>query len=137
MGTTKMPFLKPHASKVLGLLTLSLLVLSPGKAQSGPNNMISLPIKAVDGKTIQVGSKGDKTYTFTLDAHTVYCQGESKVSDWAYLKKRIGRGGTVTIKLSKDHKSALVVWDEGPSTNHSMGAPTGGSASFVFPPMCK
>jgi hypothetical protein len=132
-----MRFLKPRASRVLALLTLSLLLSLLAKAQSGPNNLISLPIKAVDGKTIQVGSKGEKTYTFTLDSHTVYCQGETKVSDWTYLKKRIGRDRTVTIKLSKNHKNALVVWDEGPSMDPSMSAPNGGSASFVFPPMCK
>jgi hypothetical protein len=70
-------------------------------AQNGPDNMVALPIKAIDGNTIQLGSGYGKTYTFTLDAKTVYCQGVNKALDWTYLREKIGKEATVTVKLAR------------------------------------
>ncbi len=77
--------------------------LSLAMAQSGPDNMIALPINAIDGMTIQLRSGDGKTFTFKVDAETVYCKGENKLSDWTYLKEKVGKEGNVTLKLSKDY----------------------------------
>ena len=120
----------PHVSKALGLLALSSLAVSLGMAQSSPKEMISLPIKHVDAKTIQLESKEGKLYNFAFDAHTVFCKGASKVWDSTYLKT-LDKDKKVTLKLSEDFKHILVVWNEPPST------PAGGGAALDFPPMCK
>jgi hypothetical protein len=138
-----MQFLKPHAAKLLGLLTLSLLAMPLARAQSapapsGPKDMISLPIQTVTEKTIQLTSKSGKLFNFALDSHTVYCQGHKKVWDWVYLKNKATKDDkTVTIKLSDDSKTALVIWDQGPVAQSSPDTPAGGSAPLGFPPMCK
>lgn len=141
-GITEMRFLKTRAAKALRPLALAVLALSIGTAQTGPKDMISLTIKEVDAKTIRLRSKEGKDYIFKLGDHTVYCQGARKVWDWTYLKKMAGRDNegkdnAVTLKLSKDFKSVLVVWDQRPSTVTPVGTPDGGTASFDFPPMCK
>lgn len=131
-----MRFFKLHASKVLGLLTLSLLALSFAVAQTVPGNMISLPLKNIDEQTIQLASKTGKIYTFRIDEHIVYCQGSSKVLDGNYLKK-LPHDQAVTVKVSSDYKYVLVIWDQGPSKNTAKGSSAGGSASYDFPEMCK
>lgn len=100
--------------------------------------MISLPIKAVDGKTLQLWDrKNDKTYNINLTAGVVYCSDGKKVPDWRYLKAKMEEGVSVTVKLSSGTKSALVVWDEGPDLLSSMNSPFSGGASYYFPQMCK
>ncbi|MGA2887168.1 MAG: hypothetical protein ABSE51_03900 [Terracidiphilus sp.] len=90
------------------------------------------PIVAIDGQTIQLRSDDGSRFTFTLDADTVYCQGEIKVSDWAFLKN-MGKKTSVTVMTNDDtDKKALVVWDRGPSLSMQKGA-----IIFDFPPMCK
>jgi len=116
---------------------MALGAVSFAMAQNDPDNMVALAIKAIDGNTIQLGSDYGKTYTFTLDAKTVYCHGVNKTSDWTYLKARIEEEATVTVKLAKDHKRVLVVWDQAPSIVFSMGSPTTGSESYSFPDMCR
>ena len=111
--------------------------LAPAMAQSGPDNMIALRLNAMDGKMIQLISSDGKTFSFKIDTHTIYCKGEKKVADWGYLKEKIGKEDIVTLKLSKDNKKALVVWDQGPSMVSSLSSQTSGSMSFGFPPMCK
>jgi len=119
------------------LLLMALGAVSLARAQNGPDNMVSFAIKAIDGNTIQLRSGEGKTYTFTLDAKTVYCQGVNRASDWTYLKEKIGEEATVTVKLAKDHKRALVVWDQAPAIVFSLGSPTSGSESYGFPDMCR
>ncbi len=137
-GNTEMRFLKPHASQLLGLLTFSLLAVSGARAQSSPKDMISLPIQSVSEKTIQLESKAGRIFSFALGAHTVYCQGNKKVWDWVYLKSKEKKDDkTVTVKLSADSKTALVVWDQGPSKQASTETPAGGGETLGFPPMCK
>jgi len=126
-----------HLCPPILLLLVALGAVSFAMAQNGPDNMVSLAIKAIDGNTIQLGSDYGKTYTFTLDAKTVYCQGVNKASDWTYLKEKIGEEATVTVKLAKDHKRVLVVWDQAPSIVFSLGSPTSGSESYGFPDMCR
>jgi hypothetical protein len=122
----------PHAFKALGLLALSSLAVSFGMAQSGPKDMISLPIKTVDAKTIQLVSKEGKLYDFTFDSHTTFCKGKNKVWDSTYLRALAkDKDKKVTLKLSEDFKHILVIWNEAPST------PADGSAALDFPPMCK
>ena len=120
----------PHTSKVLGLLALSSLAISLGMAQSVPKDMISLPIKTVTGKTIQLVSKEGKLYDFAFDTHTLFCKGTTKVWDSNYLKT-LDKDKKVTLKLSADFKHILVIWNEPPT------ASTDGSGAFDFPPMCK
>jgi hypothetical protein len=141
-GITEMRFLKPQAATALRPLTLALLALSLGTAQTVPKDMISLTIKDVDAKTLRLRSKEGKEYVFALGDHTVYCQGARKVWDWTYLKKMAGRDNagkdnTVTLKVAKDFKSVLVVWDQRPSTITQAGTPANGTESLDFPPMCK
>jgi hypothetical protein len=122
----------PHASKALGLLALSSLAISLGMAQSVPKDMISLPIKTVDGKTIQLVSKEGKLYSFPFDSHTTFCKGTTKVWDSTYLRTLAkDKDKKVTLKLSEDFKHILVIWNEPPST------PADGNAALDFPPMCK
>jgi hypothetical protein len=137
-GNTEMRFLKPHASKLLGLLTFSLVAVSAGRAQSVPKDMISLPIETVSEKTIQLESKGGRLFSFALSPHTVYCQGDKKVWDWVYLKNKATKDDkTVTIKLSADSKTVLVIWDQRPAKETSTDTTASGSETFTFPPMCK
>ena len=90
------------------------------------------PIKTIEDSTIQLRGDDGVTYTFTLDAETVYCQGDTKVTDWSYLKSKVKKG-TVTV-LTKDdaHKNALVIWDREPKISMSNGL-----LVFALPPMCK
>jgi hypothetical protein len=119
------------------LLLIALGAVLFAMAQNGPDNMVALEITAIDGNTIQLRSGDGKMHTFTLDAKTVYCQGVNKASDWTYLKEKIGEEATVTVKLAKGHKRALVVWDQTPSIAFSLSSPTGGSESYAFPDMCR
>jgi len=119
------------------LLLISLRAVSFAMAQNGPDNMVALEIKAIDGNTIQLQSGDGKTHTFTLDAKTVYCQGVNKASDWTYLKEKIEKEATVTVKLAKDHKRALVVWDQAPAIAFLLSSPTSGGESYGFPHMCR
>jgi hypothetical protein len=87
---------------------------------------------AVYNIMIQLRGDDGQVYSFNLDAATVYCQGDKKVSDWTYLKK-IGKKTTVTVLTNDDAKfKALVVWDQAPVMSDSSG-----SLIFTLPPMCK
>ncbi len=119
--------------RAITVILIALCVVSLAIAQNGPANMVSLPIKAIDGKMIQLQDRDGKTYTFALDAKTIYCQGVNVASNWAYLK---GRTEATTMKLAADHKTALVVWDQGPSLSMSLNTPTSGSGGGSFPDMC-
>lgn len=90
------------------------------------------PIKAIDGKTIQLRGDDGTVYIFTLTADTIFCQGETKVSDWSYLKS-VPKKASVTV-LTKDasDRMAIVVWDKEPSLTREDG-----HTEFSLPPMCK
>ncbi|MGD0799793.1 MAG: hypothetical protein ABR906_00610 [Terracidiphilus sp.] len=90
------------------------------------------PIKSVDSQRIQLRGDVDQVFTFKLDAETVFCQGEFKVSDWSFLLN-VRKKTSVTV-LTNDYadNKALVVWDRGPSISTDKG-----SFAFAFPPMCK
>jgi hypothetical protein len=118
-------------------LLMALGAVSLATAQSDPGDLITLAVKAIDGKTIQLVMDDGKTFTFALDAETVYCQGENRALDWTYLKEKMVKKATVSVKLSKDKKKALVVWDQGPSMVMSFNSPGGGNMSYHYPPMCK
>ena len=128
---------------------LVLLALVPARAQQGqymahdvhvkhPSMTSSSglatysPIQAIDGQTIQLRGEDDIIYTFKIDANTVFCQGESKVTDWLYLKS-VKRKASVTI-LTNDAEDtkALVIWDQAPTISVSHG-----TFQFSFPPMCR
>lgn len=119
------------------LLLISLGAFLFAMAQNGSDNMVALEIKAIDGNTIQLRSGDGKTYTFKLDAKTVYCQGVNKASDWTYLKEKVEKEATVTVKLAKDHKRAIVVWDQAPAIIFLLSSPTTGGESYSFPDMCR
>jgi hypothetical protein len=131
------------------LFLLVLGAISPSMAQQGQFHLASSPI-IIEGATpggvlatyspimavynIMIQLRGDdgQVYSFNLDAATVYCQGDKKVSDWTYLKK-IGKKTTVTVLTNDDAKfKALVVWDQAPVMSDSSG-----SLIFTLPPMCK
>ena len=131
-----MRFIMPPAPRALGLLTLSLFGVSLAMAQSGPKDMISLPLYDVEAKLIRLQSKEGKLYPFVLNSRTVFCKGEHKVWDWSYLSHE-GKGAMVSLKLSPDSKNALVVWNQAPVAVPSTGASTPDSPAFDFPPMCK
>lgn len=117
------------------------LVASPelrqALAQSGPNNMISLPIKTVSADTIQLLYNNGRIFTFKLTPETTYCKGDKRAVDWTYLKSKIGSHNSVTLKLSQDRKTALVVWDQGPSMVMSPNSPVSGTMRYDFPDLCK
>jgi hypothetical protein len=135
-------------SKIFPLL-LVLSALSPAMAQQGqyhvtdaPSALPGLtsrsgiatysPIKTIDGFTIQLRGEDGVTFTFTLDAGTVYCQGDTKVSDWTYLKAKVKKNSITVLTADDAHKNALVIWDRGPS----ISTPNG-SFVFALPPICK
>lgn len=90
------------------------------------------PIKLIDDQQIQVRTDDGQAFTFTLDAHTVYCQGGAKASNWGYLR-RMGKKKTVTILTNSDEDNvALVIWDQGPDISISAG-----QIVFSLPPMCR
>lgn len=90
------------------------------------------PIKSIDGKTIQLRGDDGAAYIFTLTADTIYCLGETKVSDWSYLKS-VPKKASVTV-LSKDaaDRTAIVIWDKAPTISTENG-----QIDLALPPMCK
>ncbi|MGA9072362.1 MAG: hypothetical protein WB424_19030 [Terracidiphilus sp.] len=135
-----------------GVAILALSALAFGAAQQNPQGQYHLsysplaldstlsteslatyaPIKSIDGKTIQLRSQDGITYIFTLTAETIYCNGESKVSDWGYLKN-VPKKASITV-LSPDvlNPTALIVWDKEPSISTANG-----QIDFALPPLCK
>jgi hypothetical protein len=91
------------------------------------------PIDTIDGKTIQLRSDDGKTFTFALNAKTVYCQGNKKAMNWTYLKKMIGQKTSITVMTNQGVDYALVVWDQGPKTTKGSGV----FPNLDFPAMCK
>jgi len=91
------------------------------------------PIDTIDGKTIQLRSDDGKTFTFTLNAKTVYCQGNKKALNWTYLKKMIGQKTSITVMTNDGVDYALVVWDQGPKTTKGSGV----FPNLEFLAMCK
>lgn len=90
------------------------------------------PIRDVDDHTITLRSDDGTTFTFTLDAKTVFCHGDTREPDWTYLK-HVRKKESVTI-LTNDGsgQTALVVWDQPPSLSMSKG-----SFVFALPEMCR
>jgi dipeptidyl aminopeptidase/acylaminoacyl peptidase len=87
---------------------------------------------AVSDGTIQLRSDDGQVYSFTLDAGTIYCQGNKRVSDWAYLR-RTGKKATITIFTNDTvDKEALVIWDRGPYISM-----VNGTIVFALPALCK
>lgn len=110
---TDTPFVLPGMSSHGGLATYS-------------------PIKEIRGEMIQLRSDDGTVYTFTLDAKTVYCQGNKKVSDWTYLKN-VKKKHSITVMTNDDADTkALIVWDRGPSISS-----LDGHLAFDLPPMCQ
>jgi hypothetical protein len=106
--------------------------LTPLNTSSSESLATYAPLKLIDGKTIQLRSEDGITYIFTLTADTVFCNGETKVTDWSYLK-RVPKKATITV-LSPDvlNPTALVIWDKEPSISTENG-----QIDFTLPPMCK
>jgi hypothetical protein len=108
---SEMPFLLPEIDSGEGFATYS-------------------PIKSIDGATLVLKSLDDTTFTFTLDAKTIYCQGAVKSSDWSFLKK-VRKSLTVLTVSNTDNK-ALVVWDQPPVIST-----VDGRFTFTLPPLCQ
>jgi len=130
-------------------LVLALNAFSPAMAQQGqyhlkylPFSLATLktggglatysPVYLVDGVTLQLREDDGVVYTFALDSETVYCQGDSRVANWVYLRT-LKKKTTVTVLTKSDEDTkALVVWDRAPSISTSSGP-----LVFTLPPMCK
>lgn len=141
-----------HFSRLYCLIlssALALSVVAPAHAQQGqyhvsyvpfdlagfnPQGGIATysPIQNVDGETLTLHSDDGTTFSFTLDARTVFCHGNTRESDWTYLK-RVRRKESVTV-LTNDGtgQAALVVWDRPPSLSMSKGI-----FVFTLPEMCR
>jgi TonB family protein len=91
------------------------------------------PLDTIDGKTIQLRGDDGKTSAFTLNAKTIYCQGNKEAEDWTYLKNMSGRKTLITVMTNQGANDALVVWDQGPKRIHGSDP----FANFDFPMMCK
>jgi TonB family protein len=140
----------PIVCRLIFTLLAALSAVAPGMAQQGSiyltyapfalptmtdrGGLITFsPIGAIDGKTIQLLSNDGKTLTFTLNAKTIYCQGNKEATGWAYLKKMAGQKTSITVMTNEGATDALVVWDQGPKL-------TRGSGSFPnidFPALCR
>jgi hypothetical protein len=136
-----------HSLKLLFLLALG--AVSPALAQQGQYKVTNLPftvagmtsqsvlatyspIKTVNGETILLKDDDGNVFTFTLNADTVFCQGETKVSDWTYLKKVLKKASVTVLTNDFADKKALVVWDQAPKISK-----VDKEIVFDLPPMCK
>jgi len=131
------------------LLALAVGVVSPVLAQQGQYKLSALPftldgvtssgglatyspIKMVNGETIQLKDDDGNAFTFTLSADTIFCQGETKVSDWTYLKKVLKKASVTILTVDFADKRALVIWDQAPKISK-----VDKEVVFDLPPMCK
>jgi hypothetical protein len=105
-------------------------------AQSGASSTGSLatydPIKSIDGRTIQLRGEDGVTFTFTLSAETIFCQGDTRVSDWTYLKSVSKKSSVTVLTADAVNLTALVIWDKAPTINTDSGR-----IDFTLPPMCR
>ncbi len=90
------------------------------------------PIREVDGVSLTLRSDDGTTYTFSLDAQTVYCHGDKRESDWSFLKKLRRKKSITVLTNNGTNTTALVVWDRPPSLSMSKGA-----FVFTLPAMCR
>lgn len=140
----------PAICRLIFTLLGALIAVSPGMAQQGSiyltyapftlptmtdrGGLITFsPIGAVDGKTIRLLSDDGKTFTFTLNAKTIYCQGSKESTGWAYLKKMAGQKTSITVMTNEGATDALVVWDQGPKLTRGSGT----FPNIDFPPLCR
>jgi hypothetical protein len=132
----------------IATLLLAIIAVSSVAAQQGqyhikkaPSNIPGLPdrsgiatyspLKAIDGSTIQLKEEDGIVYSFTLDAGTIFCQGETKVSDWSFLKKS-GKRIITVLTQDEEHKNALIIWNLPPKISM-----VNGNIHFDLPPMCQ
>lgn len=115
-----------------GQYQLSYSPLDPDSTASSESMATYAPIKSIDGKSIQLRGDDGITYIFTLTADTIYCEGDSKVSDWTYLKKVPKKSSVTVLTPGMLNATALVIWDKAPTI-----ANTGGQIEFTLPPLCK
>jgi hypothetical protein len=131
------------------LFLLALIAVSPTIAQQGQYKLNNLPfslsgmtsqggiatyspIKTVTGESILLKDDDGNVFTFTLDANTVFCQGDTKVSDWSYLKKVLKKASVTVLTNDFTDKKALVIWDRAPKISK-----VDKEIVFDLPPMCK
>jgi hypothetical protein len=115
-----------------GQYQLSYSPVAPAGSPSSSSLATYSPIKSIDGRTIQLRGEDGVVYVFTLTPDTIYCQSDTKVADWSYLRS-VPKKNSVTVLIS-DEKTmkALVVWDQPPTiTTHN------GQIDFSLPTLCK
>jgi hypothetical protein len=103
----------------------------PGSSATGSLATYS-PIKSIDGKTIQLRGEDGVTYTFTLSAETIFCQGDARVSDWTYLKSVSKKSSVTVLTADAVNLTAIIIWDKGPTISTENG-----QIDFTLPPMCR
>jgi hypothetical protein len=131
------------------VLLLAVGVAAPATAQQGQYKINNLPftvagmtsqsglatyspIKTVSGETLLLKDDDGNVFSFTLDANTVFCQGETKVSDWTYLKMVLKKASVTVLTNDFTDKKALVIWDRAPKISK-----VDKEIIFDLPPMCK
>jgi hypothetical protein len=90
------------------------------------------PVKSINGATIQLKGEDGSTFTFALDAKTIYCQGAIRVLDWSFLKNVKKNLSVTVLTLNETDNKALVVWDQPPVL-----ATIAGKFKFTLPPLCR
>lgn len=110
--------------------------------QSGSDLGVPGSIVDIDGKTIQVHNELDaKVYSYCIDMETVYCNASTKAADWINWNEKVQKKSRITLKLSKDSRNTLVVWDQPPTMSfspvNSVVTDSGGLLTFTYPPMCR
>lgn len=90
------------------------------------------PIFEVYREMIQLRGDDGQVFSFNVDANTVFCSGEMRVTDWTYLKSVKKKKSVTVLTLDEDSTKAAVVWDQPPSISISDGR-----IVFALPAMCK